>query len=350
MSTVLYVIIGLVILSIFVTVHELGHYIAGKKLGFGIVEFAVGMGPAIFQKKKNGITYSLRAIPMGGMCRFYGEDEETGDERAFGAQKPWKRAIVLLSGALMNILTAIVLAVVILTVVGVIVDYIPSIDSYSFENSPAEQAGLLPGDVIVSVDGKQLTQYAQVDSLIDLLGAANSEACVLGIERDGARMDVTVRNIYNEESGRNMIGIQIGAIPIYERLGFFEALGNSFEYIWQMIKGTISFFGMLFRGEVQRGDVVGPVGIVKLMADALREGVVRTLDLAVLISANLGIFNLLPLPALDGGRLVFVALEAIRKKPVPPEKEGIVHLVGIVLLLGLMIYLTIGDIGSLFGG
>ncbi len=350
MSTVLSFIVALVILSIFVTLHELGHYVAGRKLGFGIVEFAVGMGPAIFKKKKNGILYSLRAIPMGGMCRFYGEDEATEDARAFGAQKPWKRAVVLVSGALMNLVTAVVLATVILTAIGVIVDYIPSVGGFSYENSPAEKAGLLSGDVFVAVDGKALAERGQIDSLISLIGEAESEGCVVTVLRNGESMDFTVRDMYNETEGRNMIGIQIGAIPVYERLGFFEALGNSFRYIWELIKGMVSFFGMLFRGEVKQGDVVGPVGILVLISDAVKEGVARVLEIAVLISANLGIFNLLPLPALDGGRLVFVGIEAIRRKPVPPEREGIVHLVGIILLIGLIVFLTIGDFSTIFGG
>lgn len=350
MSTVLYVIIALVILSIFVMLHELGHYIAGRKLGFGIVEFAIGMGPAIIKKKKNGILYSLRAFPVGGMCRFYGEDEETGDGLAFGSQKPWKRAVVLASGALMNILTAIVLAVVVLMAIGVIVDYIPTVNDFSFENSPAQAAGLLPGDVILAVDGQELTQYSQTDSLLALIKQASGDACVITVSRDGEVLNLTVRDIYDQAEGRNIIGIQIGAIPVYEKLGFLEALGSSFQYIWEMVKSLVSFFGMLFRGEIQKGDVVGPVGIIVLITDAVKQGVSQLLQIAVLISANLGLFNLLPLPALDGGRLVFVAVEAIRKKPVPPEKEGIVHFVGIVLLLGLIVYLTIGDFSSLFGG
>lgn len=350
MTTVLYIIISLVILSVFVTLHELGHYISGKLLGFGIVEFAVGMGPALLKKEKNGVLFSLRAFPVGGMCRFYGEDEETGDGLAFGSQKPWKRAIVLVSGALMNILTAIVLAVAILMILGVTVDYIPSIGSFSYENSPAQTAGMLPGDVILAMDGQKLEQYNQIESLSALIGTAQNDTCTITAVRDGVERTFTLRGLYNEAEGRNLIGIQIGAIPVYEKLGFFAAVKSSFQYIWEMIKSLFSFFGMLFRGEVQRGDVVGPVGIVVLISDAVRESVSRLAQIAVLISANLGIFNLLPLPALDGGRLVFVALEAIRKKPVPPEKEGIVHFVGIVFLLGLIVYLSIGDIASLFRG
>ncbi|HWQ58722.1 MAG TPA: M50 family metallopeptidase [Clostridia bacterium] len=350
MSTALYIIISLVILSIFVTLHELGHYVAGKALGFGIVEFAVGMGPALIKKKKNGIIYSLRAIPVGGMCRFYGEDEETGDGKAFGSQKPWKRAVVLASGALMNLLTAVVLAVIILTTIGIAVDYIPTVDSFTYENSPAQTAGLLPGDRIVAVDGHTLTQYDQINSLLSLVTDAAGDSCVVTVERDGQTTDVAVRGIYNEAEGRNILGIMIGAIPVYEKMGFFEAVGSSFQYIWQLVKSLFSFFGMLFRGEIRQGDVMGPVGIIRLIADAIKESIAKLLEIAVLISANLGLFNLLPLPALDGGRLVFVGLEAVRRKPIPAEKEGIVHFVGIVLLLGLIIYLTIGDISSWLGG
>ena len=350
MSVVLYFIIGLVILCVFVTLHELGHYIAGRALGFGIVEFAVGMGPAIIKKTKNGILYTLRALPVGGMCRFYGEDEETGDGRAFGAQKPWKRAIVLASGALMNLITAVVLAVIALMAIGVTVDYIPAVDSFTFENSPAQLAGLEPGDVFLAVDGQKLTPRDQFNSLLSLLSNAKSEACTVTVERGGETMDFTVRDFYSEAEGRNIIGIMISGMPVYEKMGLGEALGSSFRYIWETIKALYGFIGMLFRGEIKQGDVMGPVGIAFLIADAAKQNVAQLLYIAVLISANLGMFNLMPLPALDGGRLVFVGLEAVRRKPMPPEKEGLVHLVGIVLLLGLIAYLTVTDIITRIGG
>lgn len=350
MSIVLYFIIGLIILSVFVTLHELGHFIAGRALGFGIVEFAVGMGPALIKKKKNGILYTLRALPVGGMCRFYGEDEETGDGKAFGAQKPWKRAIVLAAGAFMNLVTAVVLAVIVLMAIGVVVDYIPSMDSFSFENSPAQLAGLEPGDVFVAVDGQKLTPGDQFNSLLSFLSNADSEACTLTVERGGKMTELVVRDFYSETEGRNIVGIIISGMPVYEKMGFGEALGNSFGYIWETVKALYQFIGMLFRGEIKQGDVMGPVGIMFLIADAAKQNVAQLLYIAVLISANLGVFNLLPLPALDGGRLVFVGLEAIRRKPIPPEREGIVHFVGIVLLLGLIAYLTVTDIITRIGG
>ena len=342
MSTWISIIIALIVLGIFVVLHELGHYCAGRLFGFGIVEFSVGMGPAIIKKEKNGILYALRAFPLGGMCRFYGEDEDTGDGKAFSSHKLWQRKIVIAAGPVMNILTAIILATIMLMTYG---EYMPSINSFSFENSPAQAAGLEPGDMIVGINGHKLSYYNEISELIM---NADSESMQVEVLRGGEELSFTVKDFYNQDEGRNLIGIIME--PARLKYGFFGAVAGSFNYIWQMIKDLISFFGMLFKGQVQSGDVAGPVGIVSIIGQAVRTGFETVLRLGVLISANLGLMNLLPLPALDGGRFIFLIIEAVRGKPVPPEKEGIIHLVGFALLIILVLLLTISDVRRLIGG
>lgn len=345
MGTVLSIIAALLILTVFVFVHELGHYSVGRLFNFEIDEFALGMGPVIVKttSKKTGIMYAVRAFPIGGMCRFYGEDEDVKTERVgFNEQKVWKRALVVLAGPVMNILFAFIFAVITLVSYG---DYVPSINSFSAEDAPAVEAGLLPGDVITHIDGKRVTYFNQTATLI---ASADSAAVDIEVERDGEALTFTCRDIYDAEAGRNYIGIYMDAVRQSYTLG--EAIDFSFSYIWGIICEMFSFLGKLFvPGAVSGDDVGGPVAIISLLSQAVRLGFETVLRLAVLISINLGIVNLLPLPALDGGRLVFMGIEAIRGKPVPQKIEGMVHLVGIILLFALIILLSVKDVIGLFG-
>ena len=343
MSTVISVLAALIVLSIFVVLHELGHYCAGRIFGFGIVEFSVGMGPAIIKKEKKGITYALRALPVGGMCQFYGEDQaDTGDGKAFSCHPIWQRFIVIAAGPVMNILTTLILATVMLMTYG---EYMPSVNSFSFENSPAEVAGMQAGDIIVAVDGQKINYYSEATSLIR---AADSQSMMLEVVRNGEHIQLEIKDFYSEEDGCNIVGILIE--PARLRYGLFGAIGGSFNYVWQMIRELGSFFKLLFQGQVKSGDVAGPVGIVSMIGQAVRTGFETVLRLGVLISANLGLMNLLPLPALDGGRLVFLIIEAVRGKPVPPEKEGLVHFIGLILLFALVIFLTVSDVKTFIIG
>ena len=346
--TFLSILAALLVLSVFVVVHELGHFVAGRLLGFTVLEFAVGMGPAILKKEKNGITYSLRAFPIGGMCRFYGEDEEAKDGRSFASHPVWKRIIVVAAGPVMNILTAILFAVVSLMSYGVYVD-VPTVQELSSETAPAAVAGIEPGDVLYAINGDVIESYEETSELI--LGASGAEMTIT-VQRDGELIDLIVRDFYNEAEGRNLIGITYGYGR--ERYGLFQAVGASFRYVWDIFVEMARFIGSIFTQGVQEGDVVGPVGTVTIIGQAVRTGFETVLYLAVLISVNLAFMNLLPLPALDGGRLVFLIIEAIRRKPVPPEKEGMVHFAGLVLLMLLMVFLSVSDVRGLvnvlFGG
>lgn len=344
MNTVLLYILAILILSILITLHELGHFWAGRLLGFDIVEFSVGMGPRIVKRERRGVIYSLRALPIGGMCQFYGEDQEIKDERSFSSKPCWRRAVVLVSGALMNLLTALVLSLVVVSAFGV-ADETKLIVAAVNEGSPAEAAGLAVGDRFLSVDGRQVGGYEEFSAY---LGEASPKKTVIGVERDGQTLSLTARDTYNAEAGRNMLGVSIDYGT--KELGVFSAIGEAFKLCGQMIAMVYQSLWMLITGEAGLKDMAGPVGIFGVFVEAASYGVETFLRLTVFISANLGVVNLLPLPALDGGRLVFVGVEAIRKKPIPPEKEGVVHLIGIGLLLLLILVLTYQDIARCFGG
>lgn len=342
MTTILQILAALLVLGVLIFVHEMGHFGAGRLLGFKILEFSIGMGPKILKTEKNGIVYSLRALPIGGMCRFYGEDEGVASQDSFNAKPAWKRAIVIAAGAFMNLLLALLVTIVILTAYG---DYVPQIDSYTEEGSAAEKSGLLPGDIILAIDGKAIQSYDEITARVRSAAEVNS---VFTVYRDGEELDIVMTDIYDAEAGYNRLGVMIS----YARwkYGFFDAVGHSFSYIGSLLKMMIQFLGQLVTGGVESGDVLGPVGTIELLGQAVRLGFETVLRLAVLISVNLGLVNILPLPALDGGRLVFIGIEALRGKPISPKIEGAVHTIGLCLLLVLVVFLTFSDVRTMFFG
>ena len=293
---------ALLLLSVLVMIHELGHYTAGRLLGFTIVEYAVGMGPKLFGFKKKGIEYNVRALPLGGMCRFYGEDEGVADE---------SKVLVL----------------------GV------------YENTPAAAAGLQEGDQFLSVDGKAVENF---ESLTGAVTAADAQHMEVVILRDGQEQKLTLSDLYNTETGANFMGVTL-AYGV-KRVGPFYAMKESVAVCWEYAGLVFKSLGMLFSGEAGLKDMAGPVGIVQLLGEATRSGWYTVLSLCTLLSVNLGLFNLFPIPALDGGRLLFILIEWVRGKPVPPEKEGVVHLVGFGLLMILVVVVTFNDILRLIRG
>ncbi|MGI6150703.1 MAG: M50 family metallopeptidase [Christensenellales bacterium] len=344
MTVFLSILGAVVVLGVLIVIHELGHFGAARALGFRVDEFAVGFGPRVLSKERKGILYSLRAFPLGGFCRFHGEDQDKReDPTAFNAQKAWKRFLVILAGSAMNIAFAYVLAVVTLMAWG---DYAATVETVN-AGSPAEAAGMRPGDVIVSVNGKQ----AVFDfSALGEIQKADPEAGVeVVVKRGGEYVALRPKNLFDDTQGKNQIGITIN----YEgrrSFTFGEALGTAGEFLAYSAKTLLNFFANIFRTPNLQDQVMGPVGTISVIGQAVRTGWESIFRLTLYLSLNLGIFNLLPFPALDGARLIFLLIEIIFGKPVPREKEGLVHLVGLGLLMAFVLYLTIGDVGRLIGG
>ncbi len=341
MSGIISIIGALLVLTVLVFFHELGHFYAGKKLGFRIDEFAIGMGPTVVSKEKDGTRFAVRALPIGGLCMFHGEDEGAKDPECFSAQPVWKRMIVVAAGPFMNILLAIVLAVAILMSYG---DYMPGIVEVVNANTPAAVAGIEVGDIIIAVDDAKIDYYTDC---IPAIEGADSAGAEITVRRGDEDIVFSVKDLYNSEEGANRIGVMIS--PVRLKYGFFAAVANSFRYVWDIMMEMFRFLGSIFTTGIQSGDVAGPVGTISLIGQAVRAGFEVVMRLGVLISINLGIMNILPLPALDGGRLLFMVVEAIRGKAIPPEKEGVIHFAGLILLFGLMILLTFMDVKNLFG-
>ena len=350
LSNILYVLLAIVMLGVIVTVHEFGHYCVGRLCGIGIVEFSVGFGPRLLGWERKGIKYSLRAIPLGGYCAFVGEDERNDDPRAMNNQPVWKRFLTVLSGPAMNFVLAFVVCAIMLNAYFIAETY-PIVDQ-ALADMPAEQAGLQAGDRIVEVNGVELTNdTAGVRQMISVIQSGDlSQPIDLVVDRDGQRLSYSMTAVPVETGEGQPSRYQIGIVFSSRTYNFIESLREAGSYMAETTVMMLdSLKNLIFKGEGLE-DTAGTVGIIAVVAQKAREGMYMVLWLMYIISLNLGIMNLLPIPALDGGRLLFLIVEAIRRKPIPPEKEGAVHAVGMVLLLGLFVVLTYHDIVKLISG
>lgn len=371
------IILFLIIFGVVVISHEFGHFIIGRRNGIRVLEFAVGMGPTLFSFEKGGVKYSLKLLPIGGACMFDGEDgmseqeEEkedggllrramvqpdiplTEDKPEFMAQSygmafteagVWKRIATVFAGPFFNFILAFVVAIILTAFSGADLPVVGQIA----EDSAAEEAGLMSGDVITQINHETIHFYREVM----VISAMNKgETLEIHYTRDRQKGVASVTPRYDEDDGRYYIGI-VGAGEYLEcnplqvfQYGFYEV-----EYY---AKTTYKSLGMLIRGQVSRDDVSGPVGIAQFVGESYDQAeenygtssaILTMLEIVVLLSVNLGILNLLPLPALDGGRLLFMLVEVVRGKPISPEKEGLVHFAGLVVFMVLMVFIMYNDI------
>ena len=351
MSTIGYVLLAILILLVMITIHELGHYIAGKIFKFKIDEFAIGFGPKLFSKtKKNGEVFSLRALPLGGFCAFHGEDEdENQDKDTFNSHAPWKRIIVLISGALMNYLFALIIIVISFSVYGDVALMTYKVQDYpvgyTVENSFTDR------DIILKAQGENV--YLITDLMDAVQGKKAGESVQFTIYRQGEvktlnvklRADAQFENVEQTQALYDTLGIfyqldangQIGQSGLYTtgvRYGVLQTLARSVEYSFKIASTVFTVLGQLLTGSLGLSAVGGTVTTVSVTATAIKTGGIRSLlSIASFIGVNLAVFNLLPIPALDGSRVVFTAIEGIRKKPLNRKVEGIIHTVGLILLM-----------------
>jgi len=328
---------AIVVFLILIFVHEFGHFIAAKSVGITVHEFALGMGPAIFKKQYKGTEYSIRILPIGGYCKMEGEDETSDDAGAFSNKSALARLFVLVSGAFMNLLLGFIVFIVIMFSTQQIP--IPVIDAV-VPNSGAEVAGLQSGDKITKVNNTTINSY---NDLKFQLSRYKSGEISVSYTRDGANNTVSLLPIKSED-GSFIIGLK----PQVENLTFLTRIQNAYYQTEFMGKVVLVSLGDLISGKIAFTQMAGPAGIVSEIGSAAKEGSSSLLFLVAMITINLGIFNLLPIPALDGGRVFFIIIELIRRKKIPAEKEGFVHLVGFALLILLMIFATSNDIGRIF--
>ncbi len=340
-------IIAILMFSIIILFHELGHFLLAKKNGIRVNEFCLGLGPTLFGVTKGETKYSVKLFPFGGACMMEGEDGESEDQKAFGQKSVWARISVVAAGPVFNFIMAFVFAVILLSCIGIDRPVV----SETIEGYSAQAAGMQKGDVIVKINQKKIHFYREVSMYTFFYPGETLEVTY---QRNGEEKTAVIEPKLDEKSGRYMIGIKAQAQR--ERGGLLTNLKYGAHEVGYWIWTSLQSLKMLVTGKVSLNELSGPVGIVKTIGDTYdaskQDGIfyifLSMLNFSILLSANLGVMNLLPLPALDGGRLIFLILEAVRKKRVDPEKEGMVHFVGIMILMGLMVLVMFNDIRKLF--
>lgn len=416
--TFVYILLALAVLLVLITVHEFGHYIAGKILGFKINEFAVGFGPALYKKKKkDGEIFSIRALPLGGFCAFEGEDQDGKENpEAFNNKPGWKRLIVLLAGVSFNFLFGILTATIYLFVTGFSAPMITS----TVDASEITGSGLNSNDIIVAIDGKKIEAYRNFSSLLSKY--KEDEEFTVTVNRDGKIIDIKSRkrnykpfyfvsngsvfeNKLFDENGdaisyidfsnnimrivttaettetagkgsalkdylskvykdkektksyendidtlladgnityvKESVNLGISYAYIGQKYGFFEAMAKAWPFCFYLCGMILSALGGLFTGATALKDMGGTVTAVSQIAEISQMGISYFLLLLPLLSMNLALFNVLPIPSLDGARAVFVVIEMIRRKPINRTVEGYIHTIGLFILLGLVVFFDI---------
>jgi regulator of sigma E protease len=354
------IIVFVLIFSVVVISHELGHFIIAKLNGIKVLQFSVGMGPDIIKFTKGETKYVLKLLPIGGACMFEGEDgiysdDKNKDENGTPKEKPegafndanvWARIATVFAGPFFNIILAFLLSLI---VVGFSGEIIPTVNSLT-EGYPAIEAGLQEGDIITKMNGERIYLQGEVTFIS---AVSTGKPIEIEYKRDGQKYKTTVTPKFSEEDNRYYIGFTIG--EAIECKGF-DLIKYSVYEVRYWLKTTVKSLLMLVQGRLSADDLSGPVGIAVTIDETIEVAkpygiptvVLTMINFAVLLSVNLGVMNLLPLPALDGGRLLFMFIEVVRGKPVPPEKEGIVHFIGFVALMILMVFVLYNDIAKIF--
>ena len=337
-------ILTIVLFCIMIFPHELGHFLAAKKMGVQVNEYAFGMGPTIWKKQRGETLHSIRLFPIGGFCAMEGEDEDSDNPRAFGRKKPWQKIVILAAGSFMNLVCALVISWVLVGMLGFTTTTIGEVAA----DSPAMQAGLAAGDKIVRIDETEIKTWNDVSAAI---AAAEGKPLSFTVQSDGENRDLTITPQLMRAQDANGQETQYYAVGITCRISHnpLKAIAAGTQTTWNMTKTMFSALGDLATGRANADDLSGPVGMVQMVSRTSEYGWVYYGFLTILICLNLAVINMLPLPALDGGRILFVLFTMITGKKVSEKVEGTVHIIGLVLLLALMLYVTKNDIFRLIG-
>lgn len=333
---ILNIIISIIIFGIVIAIHEFGHFIVAKLNNVKVNEFSIGMGPTIFHRQKGDTMYSLRAIPMGGYVSMEGEDEDSEDENAFNKKTPLQKISIILAGPFMNFILAIILFIFLFFNTGVPVNRVGGFT----ENSPAINSGLEKNDEIIEINNIKIKSW---EDIVPALNANDSSVEILSVIKNGKDLNKEISIESKNENGVDYIGIY----PALEKK-FLNTITYSFKRVFSMSIQMIKFVGNLVTGKVNMNSVSGPIGIIKQVGDSVSVGYLNVISLVAIISLNLGIINLLPFPALDGGRILFSIIELIIGKKINEKFETYVNMVGMALLIILMLFVSYKDILRIF--
>ncbi|MCR5143961.1 MAG: RIP metalloprotease RseP [Lachnospiraceae bacterium] len=341
------IIIAILIFSFIVFFHEFGHFIVAKACNVKVNEFCLGLGPRILHFTKGETTYALRLLPFGGACMMEGEDEESDDERAFNKKTVWQRIAIVFAGPFFNFILAFVLAIVLIACIGVSKPVVSDV----MEGYPVSEQGMMAGDEILELNGYNISTFKDVSAYVFFHSDEEIEITYL---RDGKEYKTTVVPKLNEQTGKYYIGCE--GLNEREKVSALETVKYSFGEIKYQICTVYESLKMLITGQINIKEMSGPVGIVKTIDDTYdavsSDGTfiiaMNMINIAILLSANLGFMNLLPIPALDGGRLLIYLIEVIRRKQMNEEVEGRIHTIGFMFMMALMIFILVNDIAKLF--
>ena len=352
LNIALLIVIGILLFGFVIFFHELGHFLLAKASGIRVNEFALGMGPKLFSFQRGETKYALRLLPIGGYCAMEGEDEQSDDARAFGNKPVWRRILVVVAGGVFNIILGFFLMLIVLGQQDV---YATTQIAKFTEGSALEAAGAQAGDRIVEIDDYAV--YTDRD-LSFALALANPDSVSMKVEREGTKIDLgTFRlNSQQSEDGKKIVALDFYVQP--EERTFLELVRRSAADTFSMARMVVESLKGIVTGRFGLNDIAGPVGTAQAISQAAGAGLEQSFGQAVnnillmiiMITVNLGIVNLLPLPALDGGRLLFLIWEGVTRRPVPAKYEGYIHAAGFVLLIGLMVFITFHDIVRIVQG
>ncbi len=353
------VILSFIVFTVLVLIHEYGHFIIARKNGILVEEFAIGMGPIILKKQKGDTLYTIRLLPLGGFCRMLGEDSADSDERSFNNKSTWARMAVVVMGPVMNFIFSFIIVFALAASAKAMI--FPIVSDY-VEGSNAQISGLEIGDKIIKIDGEGIGTYQELFLVLD--GTKGKKLDVI-VERDGKKHNLSIQPVRSSDN-RWLIGfkptIKTGLFaPVadgFEKVELGETLLDSVYTMRYYIKSVVIGFVRLFTFNISPEEIAGPIGIVQLMGETVNDGLqesvssgIRSLmTIAALLSTNLGAINLFPIPAMDGGRLVFLAIETVRGKGIDGNKEGAIHFIGFVLLMVFMAIIASNDILRLIKG
>lgn len=347
----LLIIFGILLFNLIIFAHEFGHFFWAKKFGVKVNEFALGMGPKIFKFKKGETLFSLRAFPIGGFCDME-EDVESESPDSFANKKAWQKIIIVASGAIMNLILGFIMTFVVLCQANTLVSN--SISKFA-ENAVSSSYGLKENDEIIKINGSTIYSYKDIG--FNFFIASNKESFNIRVKRDGQIIDLENVKFHtiSDENGINQIKPDFYLKPIEKNFGallkatFLDTI-STVKTVWEGLLGVI-------KGQISFKSMSGPIGIATVIGEQTSAGLqtsvfaafMNIFGIMTLITINLGIFNLLPLPALDGGRIVFLLIELITRKKINPKHEGWIHTIGFFLLIGLLILISCFDVAKLFG-
>lgn len=342
------ILITLLIIAVLVLAHELGHFIAARRIGIPVHEFSLGFGYKLFSIKRNGIEYSFRLIPLGGFVRMAGE--ELGDDFSqpggYSSRTPLEKIRVSFAGPFMNFVLAILIFIYIFAFIG-----IPHVSNEPvlgkvLEGKPAYTAGLRENDRVIEIEGIKVTTWSEFTEQIT--NSSPGEELNIVIEREGKVQSFTIIPELNDTTEQTIIGV-LNKIE-YDKQGILASIKIGLQQTYELTVLLLSALWTMITGGASVQDLAGPVGITRLVGEAAQIGTVYLLNFTAFLSINLGILNLLPIPALDGSKIIFATIEGIRRKPIEPEREGFIHWLGFIFLMFLIVIVTYNDIIKLFKG